>query len=309
MFKNDLLLRASLTGIWAILLFTFYIKHDTAALKRDLWTNNGITKTVKDTNSLAANNDSKLQIWVLEKDNDFDSSIILSEYNFVKSDQVNESKHPMIISLSKALLFSDERIRIHSSEPLTNNKWLLNFWESIGISFWLILGLFLLYFILFIFYRKMYSSLDFISEKKIFSIIINTIIITIAIIHALFIFLLGGLFLSPFGIIATAVLSTVISGDILKYYQTKKLVSSFYQTILFAISTFGAQLFYKYTVHEPNYEFALRKFLDKIYVLESMNLSWPFLMTIVSLVIGYFVITSRVDDPIVRELNNANQTS
>lgn len=272
--KNDGFWRILLTFPWLICLLIFYVQYDKPAFVIDLWGNSKIENS--DGKNIYFKNN--LDIVVLTKSN----STRVSEYF------ISDSRAPVKDSLSKDLnkkveIFEDSNddIRFMVKKDLVDKKVFSFIWYLTRIMLIIVF----LSTTIFLFYFWIFPNLHD-KHQVLYTRISDIIVSAIALIHGFFIFLFGGLLVSPFGIIATTVLTSVISNDTIKYSRTNSL-RSFTMTFIYLIATIISQIFYlKYRV-DSHYELLVGKFN------ETNDLNWSYFMTLVSLCLG-FLITKRV---------------
>jgi ABC-type multidrug transport system fused ATPase/permease subunit len=221
--QRDSFYRMLLTLFWLGLLGVFYFNFNVPAFTHDLWNSESNTFLKSKESTQVAE-----LIVVSKKSNEGIASVLQHK---IQSFNIIDSSSSKVRSIINAVQNSDDTIRFISKNKLVNYNLFINLWKV--VLFLLIIAV--LFCIIFIIGLK--------KCQKIWSWCQITIIIIIAILHFCFIFLFGGIFLSPFGIIASSVISTVIAYDVISYNNTKKRIV-FWRTAIFILTTVAAFFIY-----------------------------------------------------------------
>lgn len=275
--SSDAFYRILLTLLWLVLLLIFYFNFNTPAFTYDLW-NSASNTFIK--GKVPVQSAELIVISKTPKNNELASIIQYKIESFNSIDSSSMKVNDIIIAVQN----SDDNMRFISKNKLVNHELFSSIWNKVIY----LIGTAALFCIIFIFGLKRF--------KKIWNVFPKIILIIIVLLHSCFIFLFGGLFLSPFGIIASSVISTVIAYDVISYNITKK-VSEFWRTAIFCFSTIASHLLYKYNVQDGTYELAVSIFSQQSYFKHPI-INWPYIMFFLSLIIGYFVTKTRVNDPV-----------
>jgi hypothetical protein len=121
----------------------------------------------------------------------------------------------------------------------------------------------------------------------------------ISIIHGIYIMTLGGLFTSPFGVIAITVFFMIIANDMIKYKIRKDFIPAFLPSIIYFILIFGCHAAAGFWIKSSYiYEQAVLMYFNEH---SFLCITWYHLMIIVSLILGSWNVFLRADDIIGKE--------
>lgn len=122
---------------------------------------------------------------------------------------------------------------------------------------------------------------------------LNLMIILAFVINAFYVYLFGGIFISPFGMIVPTILLTLLTTDLLKFYQSNKNFSSFLYSGSFVVCLIVAHICQKYWGEDANYNLLLQVYFNQV---KYATLNWTEILTIVSFGLGIATIKTRAND-------------